>query len=89
MSYNSKDGKIHLNYAMLRTMFFDLNGDIKNKELLELIEMRELKYKNYSESSNPVKMAIRNIPKLEEFMISLGDIYNWIRLHRGMGDDPA
>ncbi|MDR3257103.1 MAG: hypothetical protein LBT18_05655, partial [Endomicrobium sp.] len=81
MSYNSADGKIHINYAMLRAMFFDKEGNIQNTELLEVFVRHEFRHKDYAESSNQVKRAIHAIPSLEEFIISMGDIYDWTRLN--------
>jgi hypothetical protein len=48
MSFNTYDAKIHVNYKMLRAMFFDEQGNIKNKGLLEVFVKHELRHRGYA-----------------------------------------
>ena len=81
MSFNPNDGKIHVNYKMLRAMFFDAQGNIKNQDLLEVFVKHELRHKNYATEQNQFSKVVHSIDALEEFIVSMGDIYDWSKLH--------
>ncbi|MDR1017404.1 MAG: hypothetical protein LBM02_01705, partial [Lachnospiraceae bacterium] len=85
MLYNLQDGKIHVNYTILRALFFNTNGTIKNADLLEIFARHELRHKDYAQSKNPLKVLIHSIPKLEEFIVSIGDVYDFMSLHPNLG----
>ncbi|MDR3124948.1 MAG: hypothetical protein LBU10_03630, partial [Endomicrobium sp.] len=81
MSFNPGDGKIHVSYKMLRAMFFDEQGNIKNKDLLEVFVKHELRHRDYALNQDQLSKMVHNINALEEFIVSMGDIYDWINLH--------
>jgi hypothetical protein len=73
----SNPGKIHVNYKMLRAMFLDANGNTQNIELFKVFIKHELTHMEFSISDNPLYKAAHNIPFLEEFLVSLSDLYVW------------
>ncbi|MDR2066605.1 MAG: hypothetical protein LBP57_02030, partial [Endomicrobium sp.] len=81
MSFNPNDGKIHVNYKMLRAIFFDQQGNIKNKDLLEVFVKHELRHRDYAMNQNQFSKMVHSISALEEFIVSIGDIYDWAKLH--------
>ncbi|MDR1417835.1 MAG: hypothetical protein LBI80_01535 [Endomicrobium sp.] len=81
MSFDPSDGKIHVNYKMLRAMFFDEQGNIKNQDLLEVFVKHELRHKKYATEQNQFSKMVHSIDELEEFVVSMGDIYDWSKLH--------
>jgi hypothetical protein len=80
MSFNPNDIKIHVNYKMLRAMFFDQQGNIKNKDLLEVFVKHELRHRDYAMNQNQFSKMVHSISALEEFVVSMGDIYDWAKL---------
>ncbi|MDR1474154.1 MAG: InlB B-repeat-containing protein [Endomicrobium sp.] len=74
---SSKPGKIHVNYKMLRAMFLDANGNTQNIELFKVFIKHELTHMEFSISNNPLYKAAHSIPFLEEFLVSLSDLYVW------------
>jgi predicted TIM-barrel fold metal-dependent hydrolase len=81
MSFNINDGKIHVNYKMLRAMFFDMQGNIKNQDLLEVFVKHELRHKSYVTEQDQFSKMVHNVGALEEIIVSMGDIYDWAKLH--------
>jgi hypothetical protein len=73
----SKPGEMHVNYKMLRAIFLDANGNTQNIELFKVFIKHELTHMEFSISDNPLYKAAHNIPFLEEFLVSLSDLYVW------------
>ncbi|MDR2436750.1 MAG: hypothetical protein LBD17_01580 [Endomicrobium sp.] len=84
MYFNSDDKKIYVSAAMIRAMFMDASGNIINKEMFEVFVRHELRHRNYSDPENALSEAIHSIDNVEEFIVSMGDIYDWIRI-MGLG----
>jgi hypothetical protein len=90
MSYNPESDVIRVNYALLRAMFIDESSeDIKNINLFKVFVKHELKHREFAKSSNPLYKAVHAISTLEEFFVSMGDIYAWQELHGQQGALPS
>ncbi|MDR2427932.1 MAG: InlB B-repeat-containing protein [Endomicrobium sp.] len=86
MSYNPESDVIRVNYALLRAMFIDESGEnIKNIDLFKVFVKHELKHREFAKSSNPLYKSVHAISSLEEFFVSMGDIYAWQELHGQQG----
>jgi hypothetical protein len=86
MSYNPESDVIRVNYALLRAMFIDESGEnIKNIDLFKVFVKHELKHREFAKSSNPLYKAVHAISALEEFFVSMGDIYAWQELRGQQG----
>ncbi|MDR2427056.1 MAG: hypothetical protein LBD46_07780, partial [Endomicrobium sp.] len=70
------DETIHLNYPLLSVLFFDENGNIKNRNLLEVFirhELRHADWKGRADRGSKIAGFIHKIEWLEELIVSLGD----------------
>jgi hypothetical protein len=86
MSYNPENDVIRVNYALLRAMFIDESGEnIKNIALFKVFVKHELKHREFAKSSSPLYKSVHAISALEEFFVSMGDIYAWQELHGQQG----
>jgi hypothetical protein len=73
----SKPGTMHINYKLLRAMFLDVNGVVKNIKLFEVFIKHELKHMEFATSDNALYKVAHKIAFLEEFLVSLSDLYVW------------
>jgi hypothetical protein len=62
---------------MLRAMFLDAEGDIKDIELFKVFVKHELTHMEFATSDNPLYRIAHSIPFLEEFLVSFSDLYVW------------
>jgi hypothetical protein len=86
MSYNPESDVIRVNYALLRAMFIDESGEnIKNIDLFKVFVKHELKHREFAKSNNPLYKSVHAISALEEFFVSMGDIYAWQELRGQQG----